>query len=389
MHYTESVVGDLLKNEGEASKVDHGNVLGDLPILSFFTGAGFLDFGFESAGFETKMINEYHGPFVEGYLHGADSLNKKSKAIVHHCSIDEFLYSNKKLPHHIKDDDPVGFVGGPPCPDFSIGGKQKGRTGDNGKLTGSYVQLICNQKPSWFLLENVKGLWRTKKHREFYDEQCSKLIKSGYCLTNRLINSLEYGVPQDRFRIILLGFRAEIIGKKSGGWLDESEFPWNESLKYKMEDLMALPWPTTSKIGETVKFNTRCVESLTVDYWFRKNMVSEHLNSQHCFVPRAGLSRFKTILEGDDSRKSFKRLHRWRFSPTAAYGNNEVHIHPYEARRINVAEALSIQSLPKEYSLPATLSLSNMFKTVGNGVPYLAASGIANSVKIFLARNLK
>jgi DNA (cytosine-5)-methyltransferase 1 len=96
--------------------------------------------------------------------------------------------------------------------------------------------------------------------------------------------------------------------------------------------------------------------------------------------PEAGLVRFKAVAEGDDSKKSYKRLHRWRYSPTAAYGNNEVHLHPYKPRRITVAEALAIQSLPKEFELPSYMTLSNMFKTVGNGVPYLAAFGIAKSI---------
>ncbi len=69
MHYNETAVGDLLRRRERAASMDKpSKVLGDLPIFSFFTGAGFLDFGFESCGFETKMINEYHKPFVDGYL---------------------------------------------------------------------------------------------------------------------------------------------------------------------------------------------------------------------------------------------------------------------------------------------------------------------------------
>jgi DNA (cytosine-5)-methyltransferase 1 len=86
------------------------------------------------------------------------------------------------------------------------------------------------------------------------------------------------------------------------------------------------------------------------------------------------------------SRKSYKRLHRQRYSPTAAYGNNEVHIHPVQSRRISVAEALAIQSLPKTYELPPDMTLSAMFKLVGNGVPYLAAREIAMMIRGLLAR---
>lgn len=61
-----------------------------------------------------------------------------------------------------------------------------------------------------------------------------------------------------------------------------------------------------------------------------------------------------------------------------------MHIHPYLPRRISVAEALAIQSLPKEFELPPNMSLSNMFKTVGNGVPFLAARGLALAILDFL-----
>ncbi|WP_373542305.1 DNA cytosine methyltransferase [Chamaesiphon sp.] len=126
---------------------------------------------------------------------------------------------------------------------------------------------------------------------------------------------------------------------------------------------------------------------LTVQHWFDKNDVNHHPNTHHCFTPRAGLVRFLSVLEGDDSKKSYKRLHRWRYSPTTCYGNNEVHLHPYQARRISVAESLAIQSLPPEFKLPAKMSPTDMFKSVGNGVPFLAAKGIVITINEFLSGN--
>ncbi|WP_417786566.1 DNA cytosine methyltransferase, partial [Tenacibaculum sp.] len=127
-------------------------------------------------------------------------------------------------------------------------------------------------------------------------------------------------------------------------------------------------------------------QELTVEYWFKKNDVLNHPNAKHCFTPRAGLARFLSVEEGDDSKKSYKRLHRWRYSPTAAYGNNEVHLHPYKPRRLSVAEALAIQSAPADFKLPPNMTLSNMFKTVGNGVPFLASLGLAKSIKEHLGK---
>ena len=115
-----------------------------------------------------------------------------------------------------------------------------------------------------------------------------------------------------------------------------------------------------------------------------KNDVANHPNANDFFTPRAGLIKMRMYAEGDDSKKCYKRIHRWRFSPTACYGNNEVHLHPYYARRLSVAETLAIQSLPKKFALPSDITLSAKFKTIGNGVPYVAAYGVAKTLMKYL-----
>jgi DNA (cytosine-5)-methyltransferase 1 len=125
-------------------------------------------------------------------------------------------------------------------------------------------------------------------------------------------------------------------------------------------------------------------ESMTVEYWFRKNDVENHPNAKDFFTPKAGKAKMEVIDEGDDSKKSYKRLHRWRYSPTVAYGNNEVHLHPYKTRRLSAAEALSLQTLPKEFVLPPEMTLTDKFKTIGNGVPFILSSGIAKTMYDFL-----
>jgi DNA (cytosine-5)-methyltransferase 1 len=67
-----------------------------------------------------------------------------------------------------------------------------------------------------------------------------------------------------------------------------------------------------------------------------------------------------------------------------AYGNNEVHLHPYKTRRLSAAEALSLQTLPKEFVLPPEMTLTDKFKTIGNGVPFILSSGIAKTMYDFL-----
>lgn len=353
-------------------------------VFSFFSGAGFLDLGFEDAGFDVVRVNEIHEPFLRGYKHARLKLKKKvPKFGFDHSSVDSFLEPKKlsELKQQIKtvriQNRQVGFIGGPPCPDFSVAGKNRGNAGDNGRLSQSYVDLICKAKPDFFLFENVKGLWRTHKHREFYDSLKLQLARAGYQTFDRLTNAIEYGAPQDRDRIILVGF----LKPKRGFSVVEED--WTSTMKYPNRLAFSFEWPESDGSSEKKTFKN-VPDELTVGHWFKKNNVERHPNQEHCFTPRAALVKFETVKEGDVSKKSFKRLHRKRYSPTAAYGNNEVHIHPTEARRITVAEALSIQSLPELFELPEDMTLTAMFKAVGNGVPYLAARGLAKMIKNLL-----
>lgn len=359
----------------------------NLSIFSFFSGCGILDLGFEQAGYNVVFVNEFSKAFLEAYQYSRAKMGT-AKPTYGYANTDVNVFLNEQknvLKSYISKEREaehlVGFIGGPPCPDFSVGGKNRGKDGENGKLSLSYVQLICEMGPDFFLFENVKGLWRTARHREFYEELKIKLSKAGYALTERLTNALEFGVPQDRDRIILIGIKKSHLKEHH-----IADFPWQRYIKYDLATTKALPWPDFSKFEEnsTSACPDGIPEELTCEYWFRQNQVDTHPNAQQHFKPKAGLERMKTIQEGDSNKKSFKRIHRWRYSPTVAYGNNEVHLHPYHARRLSVAEAMALQSLPQEFCLPCDMTLSNCFKTIGNGVPYLLALGIAKSLKDYL-----
>lgn len=356
-------------------------------IFSFFSGSGFLDLGFEMSGFSINLVNEYSKAFMNAYIYSRQRMGMaEPKYGYQNIDVNEYLRVRAdELSGYIRAEreagNLVGFIGGPPCPDFSVAGKQRGRNGDNGKLSLSYIQLIIDQQPDFFLFENVKGLWKTAKHRAFYDELKTMLADAGYRMSNRLTNSIEFGAPQDRDRILLFGLRRESFPN-----LPLPVFPWNTHMLYDLKRIKSLNWPTQDDFVEDGEREcpTDIPQELTVQYWFDKNDVEHHPNAHDCFVPRQGLKKMLVVQEGDVSKKSHKRLHRWRYSPTVAYGNNEVHLHPYHARRLTVAEALALQSLPKEFILPLDMSLTDKFKTTGNGVPFLMAKGIAQTIYDYL-----
>jgi len=366
----------------------------NIKIFSFFSGSGFLDLGFEKTGYIIEFVNEFSPSFLNAYEYSRRKMKLHQPTYGYwDTDINEYLGPREnELKNYIadarKDGSLIGFIGGPPCPDFSVAGKNKGKDGDNGKLSLSYVKLILTMEPDFFLFENVKGLWKTSRHREFYDELKEQLYNKDYCTTERLTNALEFGVPQDRDRILLIGIKGSILKPKQIQNNLIKNFPWSKNIKYNLKTLKELPWPTTTVFGENS--NSDCplnvIPELTVEYWFQKNKVTTHPNAKKHFLPRNGLEKMQTIPEGDVSKKCFKRLHRWRYSPTAAYGNNEVHLHPYKCRRLSASEALALQSLPKTFVLPPDMPLSDMFKTIGNGVPFLLSKNIARTIKFYLNR---
>lgn len=358
-----------------------------ISIFSFFSGIGILDLAFENSGYNIVFVNEYDELFLSSYRYAREQIGGSPPLYGYHNDNAE-RYAKRRGKRKLISDiakehakgNLVGFIGGPPCPDFSVAGKNAGSTGENGRLTKVYFDIICRCRPDFFLFENVKGLVKTEKHRTFYDEMMIKIQANDYVISEKICNALAYGVPQFRERVFMIGLRKDICGKK----IDNFQFDWDRYRIFDTEKVLKRRWPQESRFvvdGSCALPRKEIPRRLTVEYWFKKNDVANHINGNDIFRVKRGYQKIASIPEGDTSRKSFKRLHRWRYSPTAAYGHNEVHLHPYKERRISVAEAMAIQSLPKEFIVLPTLSLSKKYKMIGNGVPYLMAAAIAKTLK--------
>ncbi len=263
--------------------------------------------------------------------------------------------------------------------------KNRGFAGDRGQLTQLFIERICELEPSFFLIENVKGLISTRAHREFLDRELWKLEEKGYAVDLKVLNALELGVPQDRERVFIVGVRREIIRRLYRLRLDKRRrawFPWPEDSAFKNAK-SRFPWPSTSPFGGDPPMpeglpTQLCLGPLILDVEATAGLP----NGREGFAPKS--RKFTVIAEGDDSRKSFKRLHRFRYSPTAAYGNNEVHLHPAQPRRLTVREAMRIQTVPDGYALPPEMPLSFKFKLIGNGVPVQLAAAVGHSLRQFV-----
>lgn len=364
-----------------------------IPIISFFSGGGFMDMGFEQAGFEVIWTNEFDKTFAELHSAGmtswrksqgnavkAEIFNTKSITEIKSEEIIFEAFPNGKPEH-------FGIIGGPPCQDFSMNGSLKGFSGERGKLTIVYFDKILDLKPTFFVMENVTGLTKRKETKEYLQSLLSR-VEREYYVDHEKLNSLNYGVPQHRERIFFIGIRKDCIDKKHidkahfGKWFS---FPINE--KYHNA-------ATKYNWGKQVSFGNKpkkpediplkiCVESCLVP----NSKIHVIPNANEIFTLHKPINELNKIAEGETNRPSFKRLHRYKYSPTACYGNNEIHLHPYEHRRLSVREALRIQGVPDSFVLPAKIPLSKKFKMIGNGVPVPLAKAVAEALKDYLLTN--
>jgi len=352
-----------------------------IPLLSFFTGGGFLDIGFLQAGFDVVWTNDCNDEFSNARIPAMRGMRFDSEPCHNPNSIrrvrpEEIL---GQAFHSSQTRPPVfGVIGGPPCPDFSVAGKQRGGTGDNGSLSAIYVERILALRPTFFVFENVPGLVRTQKHKEFLDDLLCSLGWVYNC-EFKILNSLEYGVPQDRERVFIIGFELSwLLSRPSGA---PTLFKWPVP-KYPNAKA-SFDWPRRSPFGGAPQKPQGIPDELMAGpVVCDQGQLATLPNGTEWFTPFS--SKFQVIDEGDDSHKSFKRLHRWRYSPTASYGNNEVHLHPTEPRRLSVREALRLQTVPDEYALPPGMPLTHKFKMICNGVPVKLAYEVAMGVRKFM-----
>lgn len=345
-------------------------------LVSLFSGAGFLDFGFTENDFKV--------------IWGAELIPYFAESNNYNHQLRYGLTNNPIQTVDITTVDPAdiprttGIIGGPPCQDYSIANsKSPGVSGERGKLVWDFMDKISHLSPEFFIFENVAALYRTKKHRkEALEPLIYQFNELGYEVYFKVLNTLDYGIPQDRSRVFIVGFKKHIIQTLNDSGLDAFQWPTQiyENPKKDFE------WPTTNEAA----FLDECeyIKQMNVPYELTIHSVIGNeseiskLRNHVYFTPYS--ERFQTVAEGDVKRKSFKRLHRFRYSPTVAYGNNEVHLHPTLPRRLSVREALRLQSVPDWYTFKDTTPLDKMFKMVSNGVAFKLSELLAIQVKSVL-----
>lgn len=364
-------------------------------VVSLFSGAGGFDIGLEMAGFETVACVELDGDCRATLAHNRPDwrlvLGKSGNGDVRQISGAHILEVAG-----LEAGDVALVVGGPPCQPFSNIGKKQGiEDPSNGDLHYEYVRLVKELQPDGFILENVDALLQ-KKHAALLKYIVHELSAAGYTIDYTILNAVEYGVPQQRRRFIMMGVRGT----------QRPLFP----LPIRFQDIKARR-NLFSRMG--ISSDTRFIGWETVGEAFAQIPANHTLRNDHAVmnISQVVQERMKRIAPGENfhvlpmemrpncwkngkhqGRDTFGRLRLDKPSltiRTAAYNPAKgMYIHPTEHRGLSSHEMAALQSFPMDWVFKCEkrdkVTLVSVGKQIGNAVPPLMAKALGEAMKIAL-----
>ena len=350
----------------------------NMNAIDLFAGAGGLCVALKEAGFNIVLANEINPKFAETH-----KLNFPNVPIL---VKDINLITKEDIQQELNGTDVDLIVGGPPCQGFSIFGKRRFvNTKDYNPhedprnfLVYQFIRIVEEVRPKFFLMENVKGF--TNLDKGYFVEEVKKAFqKIGY--TNiwwEVIRATDYGVPQERQRMFMIGNRLGIEFEK--------------------------PEPSHHPIGSGIMPEYTTVGNAIMDLVGKENQIDNHIPLAHKPIVAA---RFGYVKEGEklkvedlpselvvatrkDSKTGtvsnyshvFKRLSRFKPSTTMVPGHNAFPIHPTLNRTLTPREAARIQTFPDEHIFLGTRQEQCI--QVGNAVPPLMAVPFLKKIKQYI-----
>ncbi len=305
----------------------------EFTAVSLFCGAGGLDMGFDRAGFKTVWANDFEKDACKTHQNWSDA------EVV--CG-DIAKVDMSKIP----ESDVI--LGGFPCQGFSLSGPRKIDDSRN-VLYKHYVKLVRQNKPKAFIGENVKGLL-TMGNGTIIDAIVQDFSDCGYDVFYKLLNAKNFGCPQDRERVIIVGFRKD-LGIKN------FELPDTNGEHMTLKDAIGDMPPADPNDVCDAPYSSRYMSRNRKRGW----------NDVSYTVP--AMAKQVTLWPGSpDMEKLDKDL--WKF------GDNGV------TRRLSWREAAVIQTFPRDLEFEG--DLTSIYKQIGNAVPVKLAEFVANYVRGYL-----
>lgn len=398
-------------------------------VISLFSGAGGMDLGFINAGFEIVWANDFFKEAVESYKKNVD---------------DRIVYGDiTKIDSSEMPNDIDLVIGGFPCQGFSVANTKRSMKDERNFLYKEMLRVIDDKKPKFFVAENVKGILSMKKGKVF--EIIKKDFKKlGYNVDARLLNAAEYGVPQARERVVIIGNRIGVENPypKPTHWVDSKKYEskkglkdpvtveqtigflsdvrlsdkpitldngmiiynhmaatnvydkfWGRKYKVKQEDICDYLKMWRDKAGYTTKkVDDHFGYKYTAGHWFRKDNHSGSIPKPSDWWELKKILGFDnkydkkvtTMVEKEIKFEQSLRITNWdRPSDTITATSPEIHVN--RERRLSARECAMLQTFPMDYEFVGSLNV--VYRQIGNAVPVKLAEQIAKGIYEVLEKN--
>lgn len=332
-----------------------------MALISLFSGAGGLDKGFNNAGFDIAVANEYDRLICPTFRYNFPEVNLYDGDIR--------TINAGEFPENID-----GIIGGPPCQSWSEGGARRGIEDPRGRLFHDYIRILEAKQPLFFVAENVSGMLAPRNANavaEFINAFENAGI--GYNVQLKMLNAKDYEVPEDRDRVFYIGFRNDL-------GIDDYEYP--NPIEPRITLRQAI-WDLKDTAIPALEHN--------------------HTNGNACLVPNHEyyVSSFSSIF------MSRNRVRDWDSQGfTVQASGRQCQLHPQapemikiEAnkrifapgqehlyRRMTVREVARVQTFPDDFIFIYD-DVNIGYKMVGNAVPVNLAYHVAMSIRRCLERH--
>lgn len=365
----------------------------NLSCISLFTGGGGLDLGLEWAGFQTRC-------FVENNPYCIQTIrrNRRQWPLVKDGDITKITGQDILNTANLRRGEPYLVAGGAPCQPFSSLGKNEGETNLNGQLYKHFIRIVEEIQPAMFLFENVRGMMQN--HTRIISFMNKEFGRLGYGLSTALLCAADYGVPQKRYRVFIIGRRD---GKRPGFPIPTHDENPHKFLSYfdsiLKEQGYSFPYENLQKwktVGEAFSRITP-LHYMRGDS-FAANLAPHIVNMIRHIIPGTKMCwqdlpeelKFDCWKQGKFCGKdNFARLLYDEPAVTirtgAVYPAKGKYIHPDQDRGLNTIELAALQTFPLDLQPNRGWffygGITSISRQIGNAVPPILAQALGTAIR--------
>ena len=387
------MTADNIKKEEDFRKISIIKDDNNLNVIDLFSGCGGMSLGFKWAGFNSVLATDIDENAISTYEHNFPNVPVIGDDLKHikKCEFDRLIADNSI--------DVV--IGGPPCQGFSLANKRRNTIKDDprNELFYDFVRVVNWYKPKAFVMENVKGLLSMKEGKVI-KVIIESFLDIGYNAKYKVLKASDYGVPQERERVFIIGYRDDLNY--------EVDFPLKKiNMPITVQEAISdLPRIKSGQGEELANYNTEQQNVYQSFMRIDSNRVLNHIAMKH--TTRV-IERFKAIKNGkklidvwethgavqrgNPDKKSKIKFSQNNFrvfpnkpAPTIAASFQSNFIHPYLHRNFTAREGARLQSFPDSFEFKGMRTKMSwekglsQYQQIGNAVPPLMAKAIAEEI---------